>query len=708
MGRERVTQEMYKAFFKQFDGLTIAIGVSLLGITIVAILAINHVFVDRLLLKDAQSLTQNAASHIQQELFSVRDRDQHNNLVNALTAENTAPRGLKHEIVNGSDKSSIAPNRRPTSIVNLPQFRAEPLFDTPKLNRVIQETLKDRAHLNRLSSYAIYLPAGKVYLPDWLYANRTLRKKYSNSYQIVNSVQSVFVNGTSLYAYRESLAGNYTQHFQPLKKNNRVVAVVMMEALQTEAGVKMARAVSNAVTLTAVAGLPIILLVIYLTWSRLRDGVRAQEEINFLELHDPLTELPNRAGFHKILDETIEDALKTGENFAVLSLDLDGFHQINDALGHDMGDDILRTVVTRLFCYKPLNGTIARLSGDEFAMIFPDVSSAEEASQLAKVFLEEVAVAHRGQSDDIVCTGSIGIEFGPAAGMSGGTMLKNAKLALYRAKEDGGNTFRFFEPGMDKALQERRLLESCLSKAIKRNEFEIYYQPQVDLTSRQIIGYEALLRWHHPEQGMVSPVSFIPILEETRMIVEVGEYVLERACREATLWPDELKVAVNLSPVQFESQNVATMVKRVLDASGLAPERLELEITESVLMSDTESAIKMLHEIKELGVSIAMDDFGTGYSSLSYISEFDFDKIKIDRSFVSSIQTDERARAIVTTIIGLGRTLDIMITAEGIETSEQLLLIQAAGCHFGQGYLFGKPMPLSEIIRDEDRQSQVA
>lgn len=697
---------MFKSFFKHFDSLTIAVGASLLGITLVAILAINHVFVDRLLLKDAQSLTHDAASHIHDELFSDNSIKRKTVLADAITGQQEISRtkvaGFKTRSL--SHRPEITPSE-------LSHFEPRRLEASADIDRFIQENTVDNTHLSELKEYAIYTPSGQVYLPGKLFDSRTQRKRYSDSYKIVNHVRSVFASGSKLYTYREKPSGSYTQHFHPIVEKNKLVAVIMFEATKSEAGIKVARAVTNAVSLTAIAGLPIIVLVIYLAWSRLRESVRAQEEINYLELHDPLTDLPNRAGFHKVLNETIEEALQKGEHFAIFSLDLDGFHQINDALGHDMGDDILRTVVTRLYSYKPLNATMARLSGDEFGIILPDVATAEEASQLAKVFLEELAAPHNSEIDDVICTASIGVEFGPTQGVHGGIMLKNAKLALYRAKEDGGNTFRFFEPDMDKALQERRMIESNLAKAIKREEFVIYYQPQVDLSSREIIGYEALLRWNHPELGMISPASFIPILEETRMIVEVGEYVLERACREALQWHAPHKLAVNLSPVQFEAVDIAEMTERVLSKTGFPPERLELEITESVLMTDTDIAIEILNRLKQLGVHIAMDDFGTGYSSLSYISEFDFDKIKIDRSFVTSIQTDERARAIVTTIIGLGRALDITITAEGIETSDQLLLIQAAGCHYGQGYLFGKPMPLSTIISDRDddgEQTQVA
>lgn len=695
---------MYKAFFKQLDRLTVAIAALLLGITVIAIITINYFFVDRLMLQDAQTLSRTAASQIRDELFLHSDDDKQINLADALSESEPVGAHMRQSFTLRSiSKRSIAP----AGIG--PDFSARSLTSAPELWRFIQDRLQAQSYLNQLTSYAIYLPNGVVYLPSGLFDNHVTRQKYSSSSTIIGSVQSVFLNGSSLYAYREGSQGTYTQHFLPLTKNNRVVGVVMLDALQTGAGAKVASAVSNAVFLTTIAGLPIILLVVFLAWTRLKDSMRAQKEISFLELNDPLTELPNRAGFNQLLQGTIDNAQRNDEQFAIFSLDLDGFHKINDAIGHGIGDEILKSVAHRLPHYKPPNAVIARLSGDEFAMIFPDVTSAEEASQLAKVFLEEVAQPHPGYGEDIVCTGSIGIAFGPEDGVSGESLIKQAKLALYRAKDEGGNTFRFFEPDMDKALQKQRELERYLSQALRREEFELHYQPQVELTDRSVIGYEALLRWRHPEHGMISPADFIPVLEETKMIIEVGEYVLNRACQEALDFPDDVKVAVNLSPVQFEHQDIPMMVKRALAASGLPASRLELEITESVLMTDTKAAIKMLDSLKDLGVHVAMDDFGTGYSSLSYISEFEFDKIKIDRSFVSSIQTDERARAIITSVIGLGRALDIMITAEGIETSDQLLLIQAAGCHFGQGYLFGRPMPLAEILDDEETaESQVA
>jgi len=695
------TSRMFYSFLRQINGMTIAIIGSLLSLTLFAILAINYVFVDRLLLDDAQSLSLDAAHRIKKELFS----DNTNAFVSlkSRTTEIVDDTSLNKALITLSETLNGQTDAR-----QLPVFTPQPLVGAPKLKEFFDKKINSDAYLNHLNNYAIFLPSGQVYFPENVYDKPSLRKLYSSSYVIVSSVQNVFIKAKYLYSYREKQDAVYTRHFIPLIEKGEVVAVVMLEALQTGAGEKIASAVSNAVSLTTIAGLPIVFLVLYLVWNQLRESLRAQKEISYLSHHDKLTGLPNRVGFYQALDPIIRSNLISKKEFAMVMVDLDGFHKINDEIGHSEGDKILVTVVNRIKSTHVKIEILARLSSDEFVMILPDVVSAQEAADYAEQFKKALAEPYELNGDEIICTVSMGIAFGPDEDVEGESLLKNAKLALYRAKEEGGNTFRFFEPDMDRALQKRRRLEKSLIHAIKREEFELYYQPQVELCGRAITGYEALLRWNHPELGMVSPGEFIPALEETKMIVEVGEYVLRRACREALQWSNNEKVAVNLSAVQFEHQNVPEMVAKALLDTGLPAERLELEITESILISDPDMAIQMLGELKDLGVNIAMDDFGTGYSSLSYISKIEFDKIKIDRSFVSSIQTDERARAIITTVIGLGRTLDIMITAEGIETQEQLLLIQAAGCHFGQGFLFGRPMPLSDIMSNKGDQSQVA
>ncbi|GAA6213091.1 hypothetical protein NBRC116602_28320 [Hyphomicrobiales bacterium 4NK60-0047b] len=685
---------MLKTFTQQLDKITVAVIVSVFLLTLFTITSIHYMFVDRLIIQDAHTLSTNVADKIRGEFFP------------GDILKNSAKRTRSFlQTGNGVTDRSFNRNSKNTNISTdtLPQFTARPLLGAPKLKQFFDEHINDHNYLNALESFAVYLPSGTVYLPQKKFRAGSDLKKFTNSYRFVSSVQSVFKNGKSLYAFRENDESTHTQHFIPLKRDGKVLGVVLLEARQTTAGAKVANAVSSAVYFTTFAGLPVILLVMYLGWMRFREKTQAQEKISFLALNDHLTELPNRLTFNNILKHTIDiNTEAEEENIAVFSIDIDDFNQINEIIGHEAGDQYLISIAERLQEFKPKSATLSRMSGDEFAIILPEISTPEEASELAVQFLKQIAQPFPHKQEDITCTGSIGIAFGRSKDQKAETILKNAKLALYLAKEDGGNSFRFFEPTMDQALQRRRELVKNLTRALKEEEFELYYQPQVELNDAKIIGYEALLRWNHPTKGMVSPADFIPILEETKMIVEVGEYVLRRACKEALSWENDEKVAVNLSTVQFEHQDVPSMVAKALSDTGLAAERLEIEITESTLMSDTDAALVMLEDLKKLGVHIAMDDFGTGYSSLSYISEFEFDKIKIDRSFVSSIQDDERARAIITTIIGLGRALDIMITAEGIETNEQLLLIQAAGCHFGQGYLFGRPVPLNEIT---DKQS---
>lgn len=689
---------MLKTFTQQLDKTTVAVIASVFIITLFTITNIHDMFVDRLIIQDAHTLSKNVADKIRGEFFPGDILENSAKKTRSFVRQNNR---VHSRSFNNSSKGTP-----PNSPMTIPQFTAKPLLGAPKLKKFFDEHINDRNYLNALESFAVYLPSGTVYLPQKMFRQDANLKKFTNSYRFVSSVQNVFKNGKSFYAFRENDKSTHTQHFIPLKRNQEVLAVVLLEAQQTTAGAKVANAVSSAVYFTTFAGLPVILLVMYLGWLRFREKIQAQEKISFLALNDHLTELPNRLTFNNILKHTIDIKPEAEEkNIAVFSIDIDDFNQINEIIGHEAGDQYLISISERLQEFKPKSATLSRMSGDEFAVILPEISTPEEASELAKRFLKQIAQPFPHKQEDITCTGSIGIAFGQNKDQKAETILKNAKLALYRAKKDGGNSFRFFEPTMDQALQRRRELEKSLIKALKEEEFELYYQPQVELSDAKIIGYEALLRWNHPEKGMVSPADFIPILEETKMIVEVGEYVLRRACKEALTWENNEKVAVNLSTVQFEHQDVPSMVAKALSDTGLAAERLEIEITESTLMSDTDAALVMLEDLKKLGVNIAMDDFGTGYSSLSYISEFEFDKIKIDRSFVASIQDDERARAIITTIIGLGRALDIMITAEGIETNEQLLLIQAAGCHFGQGYLFGRPVPLSEII---DKQSAEA
>ncbi len=422
---------------------------------------------------------------------------------------------------------------------------------------------------------------------------------------------------------------------------------------------------------------------------------RAEARIAHMAHHDALTDLPNRTVFSQRLNDAMARVRR--ERIAVLSVDLDHFKSVNDSFGHSAGDRLLKAAAERLRNASGENAVVARLGGDEFAVLLEQVATPNDAGAVAERLIEALGVAFEFDSVEMTIGTSVGIALYPGDGESADEMLRNADLALYRAKVDGRGIHHFFEPEMDQQAQKRRSLERDLRKGLMRGEFELYYQPLIDLASERITAFESLLRWNHPERGMVSPAEFISVAEETGLIVQIGEWVLQAACGEAAHWPDDVKIAVNLSPLQFRNRNLVAAVINALARSGLAPDRLELEITESVLLAETDSNIATLHQLRALGVRISMDDFGTGYSSLGYLRSFPFDKIKIDRSFVSEIAQDEDCAAIIRAISGLGRSLRIRTTAEGVETEAQLGRLRDEGCTEVQGYYFSPPRPASEV-----------
>ena len=424
-----------------------------------------------------------------------------------------------------------------------------------------------------------------------------------------------------------------------------------------------------------------------------------EREVQFLADHDALTGLYNRAAFQRRAGEAILNAKKRGTIAAILCLDLDHFKSVNDTLGHTAGDSFLKNVANRLRESFPDMDTVARFGGDEFGIVFADAKSPETVAAVASRLLQTISQPVDFNGQQIVSGVSIGIALSNFDGETEVTLVKNADLALYRAKSDGRGTFRFFAAQMDAAAQARRALEIDLRQAVANNQLEVHYQRQIDIFADEVVGFEALVRWRHPERGLISPLEFIPIAEETGLINRIGEWVLRRACTDALSWPNSIKVAVNLSPVQFKQGNIARLVAQVLEDSGLPASRLELEITESVLLHDVEDNLATLRLLKSLGLRISMDDFGTGYSCLGSLRSFPFDKIKIDRSFVSDLHQNSDAAAIIHAVLGLGQSLGMAICAEGVESKEQVAFLRSEGCSEVQGYFYGKPQPASEVAR---------
>ena len=423
----------------------------------------------------------------------------------------------------------------------------------------------------------------------------------------------------------------------------------------------------------------------------------AEQRVSHMARHDALTDLPNRTLFHEHLDQRLADVRGGRGRLALLFLDLDRFKTVNDTLGHLAGDALLRIVAGRLREVTGEACTVARLGGDEFAVIVPHLHGPRDASALAQRIVDGI-----GQPIDIdgrlMTIGvSIGITIAPGDGTESSGLLKNADVALYRSKAAGRNTYHFYEIGMDAVIADRNRLEFDLREAVIGGGLSLNYQPVMNVADGTVCGFEALMRWRHGSRGMVSPVDFIPLAEETGLIVPLGIWALREACREATAWPGDLRVAVNVSTLQFQQPGLEESVAAALSASGLAPHRLELEITESVLMHDAESVIACLHRLRALGVRIALDDFGTGYSSLSYLRRFPFDKIKIDRSFIRDI-SDPDAAAIVRAVVGLAARRRTAITAEGVETQDQFESVRREGCTEVQGFLFSKPLPAPEAL----------
>ena len=426
---------------------------------------------------------------------------------------------------------------------------------------------------------------------------------------------------------------------------------------------------------------------------------RSEVKIEYMAHHDALTDLANRVLLNERLEQALGGRIDREQMVAIHHLDLDQFKAVNDTFGHAAGDKLLRTVADRLRGLARETDTVARTGGDEFVIVQGPIADPAQATALAQGIIRLMGEPFDIDGHQAVIGTSIGIAVGPGDGLTAEKLLRNADLALYHAKGDGRGMFRFFDPAMDLQMQTRRMMEHDLRRALPAGEFELYYQPVVNLASSEISGFEALIRWNHPTEGIIAPASFIPLAEEIGFIVPMGEWVIRQACATAARWPKNLHVAVNISAAQFRSPSLMQHIVAALAASGLLPSRLEIEITETVLLQNRETTLEILHQLRSLGVRIAMDDFGTGYSSLTYLQCFPFDKIKIDRSFVKDITENASSLNIVRAVAALASGMGMTTTAEGVETREQLDSITSEGCTEMQGFLFSKPLPAAEIER---------
>jgi diguanylate cyclase (GGDEF)-like protein len=433
------------------------------------------------------------------------------------------------------------------------------------------------------------------------------------------------------------------------------------------------------------------------TFDDITELRQADARIAHMAMHDALTDLPNRA----LLRQRIEEALPHGDpaGCALLYIDLDRFKNVNDTLGHAIGDALLQRVAARLTQQLPNGAMVARIGGDEFAVLMRDGIERDQVAMLAEQLICSVSDPYALEGHDIVIGTSVGIAIAPEDGDEWAALAKHADLALYEAKSAGRGCYRFFEVEMERSMQAQRALALELHQAIGRHEFELCYQPLVNLHPQRVNGFEALLRWRNPKRGIVAAGEFVPLAEELGLIVPIGEWVLRHACWRATRWPEPIRVSVNLSTAQFHGNGLVDAVASALRESGLAPHRLELEITESMMLDNTEAVLSVLHRLQRIGVSIAMDDFGTGYSSLSYLTMFPFDRIKIDQSFTRGINERPEAAAVIRAVTGICASLGIVCTAEGVETGAQLDFLSRAGCDEAQGYLFSRPRPEQEIAR---------
>jgi diguanylate cyclase (GGDEF)-like protein len=565
------------------------------------------------------------------------------------------------------------------------------VLNRPALAPELSEVFEKSGYAHRLLRYELYDAQGKL-------AFTSGKSGLDLGERIAEAIGSKSPTQAGVVVRSASGRGSLPTHFAvltlPISLNGELRGTLVAYLDQTE----QANVLSDYFGLIAAICMVLIGIVIaapaVFSWLRSNERRKAEEQLRFLESHDVLTGLPNRKAFNDRLAEAMSRVERDGTHIAVLCLDVDRFKEINDAVDIAGGDAVLREIANRIHDALREGDLLGRLAGDEFAMALVDITNLGDVMAFMNRLIEALRRPFHVGDKELVCTTSVGIALAPGDGDTAPIVLRHAAIALARAKSDGGQRMCFFEQSMDKALQRRRLVEHELRLALSRDEFDVVYQPEFDLATGVQCAAEALIRWHHPVHGKIAPTHFISVAEDTGLIVPLGEWVLRRACGDAVSWPAPLTVAVNLSPAQFRDGDIAETVADILHETGLPAHRLELEITESLLINDTEEVLDKLNRLRKLGVSIAMDDFGTGYSSLSYLARFPFNKIKIDRSFIRNMAQDPVVNAIVKTIIALGRSLSVTITAEGVETEEQAKLLRDYGCPQVQGFLYGYPAPM--------------
>lgn len=550
-------------------------------------------------------------------------------------------------------------------------------------------------HVSRVQNFALLDPAGTLVLRSSGFAFTDIQTLLSNSGFQAELYKSMGLHATRVID-RLAMPGQTQNEFHktlivPLIKDRKISRIYVLDIDQSSA------ATMSKVALVAASMMTSLLIVLgysvpaAIAFRRIRERWQAEDQLRFLAMHDPLTGLPNRMQLQNRMDQALARAKRRDAILAIMCIDLDRFKEVNDTLGHKVGDGLLREVSERLRDCVRETDIVARLGGDEFAIVAEDLDEPASIIPLARRICQELANPFEIDGHPIAISGSVGISFAPAEGTDHEILLNNADLALYRAKNDGRSTFRFFEPEMDRAIQQRRSLAGELRHALRKNALHIHYQPQFDLSTGALTGYEALARWTHPEKGEIEPAQFIPIAEENGLIVMLGEWVLKTACGYACNWPPHIKLSVNISPAQFAAQDLAASVSNTLSETGFPADRLLLEFTEDLLIRHPDETVKTLKQLTAMGVLLALDDFGSGYSSLSYLTRLPIAKIKIDRSFIHSMDSDKDIGAIVKTIVGLGRSLDLIVAAEGVETEDQARTLRQMGCNEVQGFLFGRP-----------------